>query len=401
MTSLRGWPDQRKKSEVPAEHVTVAPVREWQNALDVVAHNAVQNIVTADVVEAGSTTTVINATGHSANKGDVIRFATGALAPRDVHVQSVTANTITLAEELPAAPSPGDTFDIGRFTYQTIAAGGATSTQVAFLRNGSNQIVTEDTVTPANNRPLPVKITDVTGDINITANDLNVQLAHDDATPDSVQIGDGTDVLAINADGSIGVRLSDGTDALAINGDGSVNVTDNGGSLTVDDGGGSLTVDGSVSVSNFPAVQPVDDNGGSLTVDDGGSTLSVDDGGSTISVDDNGGSLTVDGTVTQGTASATFQALGKILGTALTGTYATLATAAGDCKVVALLNRCDEPIQISLDGGVTTHFEFEPGESFALDLGANGLHFANGTVIQARHSGVAPTSGSIRATLVY
>src|SRR5687768_1669175 len=31
-----------------------------------------------------------------------------------------------------------------------------------------------------------------------------------------------------------------------------------------------------VSVSNFPAVQPVSDNGGSLTVDDGGTTLTVD-----------------------------------------------------------------------------------------------------------------------------
>ena len=45
----------------------------------------------------------------------------------------------------------------------------------AFTLDGSFQAVTEDTGTPANNRPLPVKLTSVTGDINITANDLNVQ----------------------------------------------------------------------------------------------------------------------------------------------------------------------------------------------------------------------------------
>lgn len=87
--------------------------------------------------------------------------------------------------------------------------------------------------------------------------------------------------------------------------------------ISVDDNGGSLTVDGAVSVSNFPAVQPVSDNGGSLTVDGTvavtgtqtdaltdaelratpvpvSGTVSVTE---PISVDDNGGSLTVDGTV--------------------------------------------------------------------------------------------------------
>lgn len=66
-----------------------------------------------------------------------------------------------------------------------------------FILDGSPVTVLEDTVTPANNRPLPVKLTSVSGPINITAGDLNVQLTHTGATPDSTQIGDGTEIVNI------------------------------------------------------------------------------------------------------------------------------------------------------------------------------------------------------------
>ncbi|RLG45239.1 MAG: hypothetical protein DRN81_02345 [Thermoproteota archaeon] len=68
---------------------------------------------------------------------------------------------------------------------------------IQFVLDGSPVTVLEDTVTPANNRPLPVKLTGITGDINITAGDLNVQLTHTGATPDSTQIGDGTETVNI------------------------------------------------------------------------------------------------------------------------------------------------------------------------------------------------------------
>jgi hypothetical protein len=85
--------------------------------------------------------------------------------------------------------------------------------------------------------------------VHLKASDvaINVELDHTDG--DSVQIGDGTDVLAINGDGSINVvatatnldirdlthvsdsvKIGDGTDFVAVNGDGSINVvttTDN------------------------------------------------------------------------------------------------------------------------------------------------------------------------------
>lgn len=45
-----------------------------------------------------------------------------------------------------------------------------------FVRNGAPQVVTEDTVDPTNNRPLPVKLTGVQGDVVIEAENLNLQV---------------------------------------------------------------------------------------------------------------------------------------------------------------------------------------------------------------------------------
>lgn len=68
---------------------------------------------------------------------------------------------------------------------------------IKFRQDGLVVEVIEDTVTPANNQPLPVKLTGATGDINITAGDINVQLDHTGANFDSVRIGDGTELVAI------------------------------------------------------------------------------------------------------------------------------------------------------------------------------------------------------------
>jgi hypothetical protein len=98
--------------------------------------------------------------------------------------------------------------------------------------------------------PLPVRLSD--GSINIgTVNaELEVFLTHLDNFPepgeihDSIRIGDGSDLLEINSDGSINatvsatnldirdlshsqdsVKIGDGTDFLAVNNDGSINAT--------------------------------------------------------------------------------------------------------------------------------------------------------------------------------
>lgn len=77
-------------------------------------------------------------------------------------------------------------------------------------------------------------------DVNVTTVDLDIRDL--DPSQDVVAIGDGTNQLEINADGSINVGLNpgsevvmtDGNDTIAINVDGSINITDNGGSITVD-----------------------------------------------------------------------------------------------------------------------------------------------------------------------
>lgn len=65
---------------------------------------------------------------------------------------------------------------------------------IQFIKDGITVNVEEDTSVPANNVPLPVKLTGITGDITITANDLNVSLSH---LNDSVKLGDGTTLAGV------------------------------------------------------------------------------------------------------------------------------------------------------------------------------------------------------------
>lgn len=231
-------------------HATVMPVTSNRAGIDIVAHGY-HLVGAADrVAEAGSDDKQIILTAHGAKKGDLIRLKTTSNSIEEVElaINSVpNANTIILEGVLSDVISTGDTFDILRSVPQRFDDTGASlasvvSPPIQFTKDGTTTTVEEDTVTPANNNPLPVKLIDVTGDVNITAGDLNVQLSHTGGSADSVQIGDGTETLAINADGSINaqftatdldirdlsasqdnVAISDGTDTLAINADGSIN----------------------------------------------------------------------------------------------------------------------------------------------------------------------------------
>lgn len=205
MSTPRGYSSQQKDDRLKNEFVTVEPAKPNQMGMSVLAHAWVY-LVGADVVEANSTTSVINATAHAALKGDLIRFTSGTFNNREFVVSDVATNTITLAETLTSAPLVGVTFDIQRRKAPLVGADGsipvsATVGPVQFVLDGVDTEVLEDTVTPANNRPLPVKLVSFTGDINVTADQLNVALSASGATPDSVRIGDGTDELAINGSG--------------------------------------------------------------------------------------------------------------------------------------------------------------------------------------------------------
>jgi hypothetical protein len=181
---------------------------------------------------------------------------------------------------------------------------------VQFNLNGVATQVSKDTVTPANSKALPVELTGASGPINITAGDLNVQLSDQGANPDVTRIGDGTNQLVITAgnaakvdgsavtqpvsaaslplpsgaateakqdtgnsslssidgkfttlnakDFSTSAKQDTGNTSLS-NIDGKIpsNLTVTSTRLLVDGSGATQPVSGSVSVSNFPATQPI------------------------------------------------------------------------------------------------------------------------------------------------
>jgi len=171
MSASKGYPSQSKIERVPSEYSTIEPVRIQQQGTSVVSHATVLLIGT-DAVEANSTTSVINATGHAALKGDVISFTSGALSGQEVKVYSVTANTITLVQDLTSAPATAVTFEILRHKYPQVNASGeilisgniiTSNGPIQFVLDAVDTEVEEDTATPANSRPLPVKLLSDTG----------------------------------------------------------------------------------------------------------------------------------------------------------------------------------------------------------------------------------------------
>ena len=203
LEQVDGYTDEQSQDK--PVYVTVNNLGSGKVGLDVLTRSLynVNGDGATDAAEAGSTDRVLVATGHGAAVGDVIRITSGANANLEAPVLSVPdANTIILGIKLPSAISAADTFELHRQTVLVADSTGALTVNtgpVQFTQDGSTVTVTEDTGTPANNIPLPVKLTDITGDINITANDLNVQLSHIGANADSTRIGDGTNELGITA----------------------------------------------------------------------------------------------------------------------------------------------------------------------------------------------------------
>lgn len=209
MSVVKGFPSKERNLRLSDQdvHVTAEPIREKQIGQSILAHQFVRSVA-SDAVEASSTVNAIVATAHVAKVGDVIEFTSGALSGQEVKVQAVSANLITLSESLASAPVAAVTFDILRHKYPVVDASGnfATSPIVTgplqYTRDAVTTLVSEDTGTPSNSRPLPVKLVGVAGDINITAGDLNIAMSH---VNDSVKIGDGTDLVLVTAAGEMNV----------------------------------------------------------------------------------------------------------------------------------------------------------------------------------------------------
>ncbi len=211
MAAIKGYPSKNRDLRLGNDdvYITAEPIRQKQHGMSVEAHSWVR-VVGTDATESGTTTTILKATSHAAIVGDVIRFTGGALSGQEVKVLSVATNFITLAETLSVAPGT-DAFQILRHKYPIINADGTqqvapvTTGPLQYTKDGVTTLVSEDTAVEANSRPLPVKLMGVTGPVNITAGDLNVDLDH---TLSSIKIGDGTDIMLVNTDGSLNALVT-------------------------------------------------------------------------------------------------------------------------------------------------------------------------------------------------
>lgn len=160
------------------------------------------------------------------------------------------------------------------------------------IQDGGNSITVDGTVSISGT----VAVTDNGGSLTVDASDLDIRDLS--AAQDNVAISDGTDQLAVNADGSINAVVS----ATDLDIRDLSSATD---SVTIADGGGSITVDGAVTVSGTDIdIRDLSHTTDSIAIGDGtdllaiaaDGSIAVTDNGTTLSVDDGGGSLTVDAT---------------------------------------------------------------------------------------------------------
>ena len=197
---IKGWESDKKIGE--QKYQTVQTIGTGRHGSDMIP-KAVYALSPIDSVpEAGSTDRSIVLAGNSSKVGDIVRFTGGVLEGQEVGITSKDGSSMIFSHSFDAAITAAETFKIMRHITLTIDQAGALSTSsgpIQFIKDAATVTVTEDTGTPANNIPFPVKLVDVTGDVNITAGDLNVQLSHLGANADSTRIGDGTNELAVNA----------------------------------------------------------------------------------------------------------------------------------------------------------------------------------------------------------
>jgi hypothetical protein len=104
-------------------------------------------------------------TSTPARVGDFVRFETGNAAFLEIPIVQVSTNAFQLAARIPdaLAPAAGNTFYIMRYATQRVDETGSQQVTVAsgpiqFVLDGNDTEVEEDTGTPANSVPLPVKV---------------------------------------------------------------------------------------------------------------------------------------------------------------------------------------------------------------------------------------------------
>jgi hypothetical protein len=223
--SVKGFPISVRKNDGSTgndESLAFANVLPLSNSLYGLAgmNFGVYRVTEDAVVASGSTQNILNITAHGAKKHDIIRFKDASFAEHEVSIKRIIdANSVEIYGSLEAAPSASDLVDILRPVLPRFTDTGATlatvqSGPVTIKVDGVDTVISVDTITPSNTVPLPVQLYGVNGTLNITADDLDVQLTHTGATPDSVQIGDGTTLMGITASNEAKVSDADALIAL-------------------------------------------------------------------------------------------------------------------------------------------------------------------------------------------
>ena len=235
MSGIKGFPSQEKlvgklgsydwqQVQTQMEFVTAQKSQSKKIGLDTIGNGVFRTTATPKSVASlpsalDEQKRVLISTAHGALPGDMIRFeATSANPHFEAAVLSCPdADTMILGSTLPNTPVVADNFYVLRYITSRFSDDGSQITSQGPLQYVLDNVVasvTEDTATPANNKPLPVKLMGTTGPINITAGDLNVQLSDQGANPDVTRIGDGTKQLGITASNE--AKVSDAAQATAM-----------------------------------------------------------------------------------------------------------------------------------------------------------------------------------------
>jgi len=97
----------------------------------------------------------------------------------------------------------------------------------------------------------------------------------------------------------------------------------------------------------------------------------------------------------------------SVAGTALTANLADVGSPTSrPARTVVFFNGCDDQVVVSWDGGTTEGFDLPPSSAVAIDCaispGENDAkpYLAVGSQFQAKHDGVAPTTGKLTISVI-
>lgn len=210
MSAIKGFSSDQKIGL--QEYMTLQKISGGKAAADMLP-KAVYSIQVPNFIPEGGTLSSIRLTAHQAQVGDMIRFDAGPHKGIELTVSKIEANEIFFNYKLSAAVTAADEFKILKYLTLTISEDGSLQTSqgpIQIVKDAAVVQVAKDTVNPNNTVAMPVEIVGADGAvINITAGDINVQNSHTGANPDSIQVGNGTNIMDVNASGEASTKDAD------------------------------------------------------------------------------------------------------------------------------------------------------------------------------------------------